>query len=71
MTRGATRGRNGANAPSKFFQQCFLDYYFILSFLDLDGNPDNCLNLCCTIKMHKNASFLRHKMGKFSGELAQ
>ena len=66
------RGHLGQMPPPKFFQQCFLDcYYFILSFLDLDGNPGYCLNLCCTIKMHKNASFLRHKIEKFPGELAQ
>ena len=35
--------------PPKFFQQCFLDCYFIWSVLDLDGNPGICLNLCCTI----------------------
>ena len=40
------------NCFNNFFSDC---YYFMLSFLDLDGNLGYCLNLCCTIKMHKNA----------------
>ena len=69
--------------PPKFFQQCFLDcYYLILSVLVQNtgsrsitiqnfwivmDNPIYCENLCCTIEMHKYAPFHRHKIKIFPG----